>query len=584
MGQSAVAQKSDRTLGAKLLRRAQAGHNRLLWAVALFSVFSNLLQLTGAVYMLQVYDRVLSSRSEPTLVAISGLAASLFVVLAILDHARARITARIGARVQNRLDRQVFAVALRSLLLWPNDTTARAAQSDLEALQRLWASPVLLAIFDIPWIPLFLLLIFAVHPLLGLLALLGGASLIVLTYLTQRLAKQPLAEANAQASAAERMSEQIKGDLETVQALGMQEASFERWQNLRQAALLAAVAAGDRIGLFGTLSRSFRLFLQSAMLGLGAWLVLKDQLTAGAMLASAILLGRALAPIEQAISQWASVARAQEGWERLSLLLSRLPAQPARTALPRPKAQLEVHNLTVFPPAAAQASLRGIHFDLQPGQALGVIGASGAGKSSLARAIIAAWRPAGGHICLGGARLDHYDPAVLGSYIGYLPQRVGLFDGTIAENIARLQTGADAARIVAAAEKAAAHAMILQLPQGYETRVSQNGSGLSGGEIQRIGLARAIFGDPVLLVLDEPNSNLDNEGTEALNHAIRATKAAGGAVIIMAHRPAAIQECEQLLMLENGTCRGFGPRDALLRQFVRNQTQIVAAADLGGVA
>lgn len=576
--------KSDSFPGATLLRKARAGQHRLLWAVAVFSVFANLLQLTGALYMLQVYDRVLGSRSEPTLVALSGIAGFFFIILTVLDHARARIMARIGARLQDRLDRQVFATALRSLTLWPNDIAAQAAQRDLEAVQRLWASPVLLALFDIPWIPLFLLLIFAFHPLLGLLALAGGATLILLTYFNQRLSKQPLAQTNAQAVLADRMSDQIKADAETVQALGMTQASFDRWQKLRQATLATSVAVGDQIGLFGTLSRSFRMFLQSAMLGLGAWLVLKDQLSAGAMIAGSILLGRALAPIEQAIAQWATVSRAQEGWTRLSLLLSRLPEAAARTALPVPKAQLDVQNLTVAAPAGRQPALRGVSFQLQSGQALGVIGASGAGKSSLARAIIGAWQPAVGQIRLGGARLEHYDPEVLGRYIGYLPQRISLFDGTIAENIARLQVGATDAKVIAAAQKAAAHEMILALPEGYDTKLSQTDCRLSGGQIQRIALARALYGDPVLLVLDEPNSNLDNDGTLALNLAIKATKAAGGVVIIMAHRPAAIQECDALLMLEDGLCRAFGPRDAVLRRLVKNQTQIVAAMDLGGAA
>ena len=574
---------SDR-FPAALLRETYAGQHCLLWAVGIFSVFSNLLQLTGAVYMLQVYDRVLASRSEPTLLALSGLATVLFIALALLEYARARITARIGARLQDRLDRRVFATALRSLTLWPNDAAAIAAQRDLEAVQRLWASPVLLAMFDIPWIPLFLLLLFAFHPALGFLALGGGATLGLLTYLTQRLSKLPLAQSNGQALRAERLSDLIKADAETVQALGMTQASFDRWQSLRQSALQSAIAVGDQIGLFGTLSRSFRLFLQSAMLGLGAWLVLKDQLSAGAMVASSILLGRALAPMEQAIGQWATVARAQEGWARLSLLLSRLPAQPMRTPLPKPQPRLEVQNLTVFPPGETHAALRGLHFAVEPGQALGVIGASGAGKSSLARALIAAWRPAAGSIRLGGASLDHYDPDVLGSYIGYLPQSVSLFDGTIAENIARLQAGADAAKVIAAAKRAAAHEMILSLPHGYETRLSHFGCRLSGGQIQRLGLARALYGDPVLLVLDEPNSNLDNDGTLALNLAIRSTKSAGGAVVIMAHRPAAIQECDQLLMLEGGLCRAFGPRDAVLRNLVKNQTQIVGSTERGGVA
>lgn len=574
----------DNSRGEAELRAARYDQRGLLWSVGIFSVFANLLQLTGSLYMLQVYDRVLGSRSEATLVALSVLVTFLFLAMGLLDNARARIMARIGAKMQDRLDRRVFSAAMRRLTLQPNEPTALAAQRDLESIQRLWASPVLLAIFDIPWIPVFMAAIFIFHPYLGMMAMAGGGILIAVTLLNQVMTKAPLNKTNSLTMAAERMSDMIKSESETVQALGMTGAAFDRWQKARGAALGAAIQAGDMAGMFGGITKTFRIFLQSAMLGLGAWLVLQGQLSSGAMIAGSILLGRALAPVEQAIGQWATVTRAQEGWRRLSDLLSRMPDEPQRTPLPHPKAVLEAQNLTVIPPGETQAVLRMINFTIQPGTALGVIGPSGAGKSTLARALIGVWKPAGGKVRLDGATLDQYDPDVLGGYIGYLPQRVTLFDGTIAQNICRLQEKADPAKIVDAAKRAAAHEMIVKLPDGYDTRISQIGGRLSGGQIQRIGLARALYNNPVILVLDEPNSNLDNDGSVALNLAIRTTKEAGGAVLIMAHRPAAIQECEMLMVLEDGMRRAFGPRDAVLREMVKNHNQITNATIPGGVS
>jgi ATP-binding cassette, subfamily C, bacterial len=294
-------------------------------------------------------------------------------------------------------------------------------------------------------------------------------------------------------------------------------------------------------------------------------------------------MGRALQPVEQAVGQWPVVTRARQAKVRLAELLAGNPPPAARTALPRPKALLEVQGLTVLPPGGTSPVLRGVSFTLPPGQAIGVIGPSGSGKSSLARALIGIWRASAGRIRLDGATLDQYDPDTLGSYVGYLPQRVSLFDGTIAENIARLQPGADPARIIAAARAAAAHEMILKLPDGYDTQVATVGSRLSGGQVQRIGLARALYGDPVILILDEPNSNLDNDGSAALNHAIRTAKAAGSSVLIMAHRPAAIQECDLLLVMKDGAVAAYGPRDTVLRETVRNAGDIARSATAGGV-
>jgi ATP-binding cassette, subfamily C, bacterial len=563
------------------VRREGAG---LYLAAFLFSVFVNLLMLTGPLYMLQVYDRVLGSQSEETLVALSVLVACLFLVMGLLDYARARVLTIAAASFQDHLDRRVFEASMRRAALVPNDAAAVAAQRDLEAVQRLIGSPVLVAFFDIPWTPLFIGAIFIFHPVLGWLAVAGGMFLIVVTLLNQWLTRVGQNRASFATIRSDRMSDQMKTEAEALQALGMQGAGFDRWQTARSAALEQTVAVAGRSGVFGTLSRTFRQFLQSAILGLGAWLVLKGELTAGAMIAASILMSRALAPIEVAVGQWTVAQRAQEGWTRLAELLSRIPPEPQRHRLPRPTARLEVEGLAIAPPGAAVATLRGVSFRLEPGEALGVIGPSGSGKSTLARAIVGVWRPVAGKVALDGAALDQYDPDALGSYIGYLPQRVTLFDGTVAENIARLQGKADSAAVVQAARRAAAHVMIVKLPKGYDTPVSQAGGQFSGGQVQRIGLARALYGDPVILLLDEPNANLDNDGSAALNAAIRAMKADGKAVLIMAHRPAAIQECDLLLLLDEGVAKAFGPRDLVLREMVRNHTEILASSGLGGVA
>ncbi len=574
----------DPRAGLAELATARAASRKALVAAFIFSAFVNLLMLTSPLYMLQVYDRVLVSRSEETLLALSLLAAFMFLVMGLLDHARARVMARIGARLQATLDARVLSAAFRRLTVAPQDTAALAAQRDLDALARFWASPVLLALFDAPWTPVFIAAVFIFHPWLGGLAIAGGVVLVLISWLNQRTTETPLNAANTATLTSDRQAENLKSESEVVQALGMSGAAFTRWQTARARALTQGLAAADTAGRWSVVTKTFRLFLQSAMLGLAAWLVLRGELSAGAMIASSILMGRALQPIEQAVGQWPTVTRAAQAKARLADLLTRTPPPPPRTTLPRPKAILEVQGLTVVPPGATAPVLRGVSFTLQPGQAMGVIGTSGSGKSSLARALIGVWRATSGRIRLDGATLDQYDPDALGSYIGYLPQRVSLFDGSIAENIARLQTGADPARIIAAARAAAAHEMILQLPDGYDTRISTMGSRLSGGQIQRIGLARALYGDPVILVLDEPNSNLDNDGSLALNHAIRAAKSAGCAVLIMAHRPAAIQECDLLLVMKDGAVGAFGPRDTVLRDTVRNVEDITRAARPGGVS
>ena len=568
--------------GQEELRAARRESRPLYWFVGIFSFFANLLMLTGPLYMLQVYDRVLGSRSVETLVALSVLVVFLYGMMGVLDYSRGRIMGRVAARFQARLDRRVFDAVVRKAAIAPDQGTQTGLR-DLEAIQRLMSSPVLMAVFDIPWTPFFLAGIWIFHPWLGALAVAGGVTLIIVTLINQMVTRQPLSEANRASVASEAMSMQIHGEAEMVQAMGMRDAAFARWRQLRDKALREQIRSADLGGSFSSATKTFRLFLQSAMLGLGAYLVLQGELTAGAMIAGSILLGRALAPVEQLIGQWAMVHRAIKGWDNLAHLLAEQRPDSPRTSLPRPRAVLSLQGVTVVPPGQQQAALKSVTFTVQPGQAVGVIGPSGAGKSTLAKALTGVWRPAGGKIRLDGATLDQYAPDVLGQHVGYLPQRVQLFDGTIAENISRLSSLPDADAVVAAARKADAHDMILKLPNGYDTRVSASGGQLSGGQMQRVGLARAMYGDPVLLVLDEPNSNLDNEGSEAVNAAIRSFKAEGKSVLIMAHRPAAIQECDLLLMLENGMVRAFGPKETVLRDVVKNHGEIARTPAQGGV-
>ncbi|WGH79661.1 type I secretion system permease/ATPase [Jannaschia ovalis] len=561
--------------------RALAPSRGLLAMAFLFSVFVNLLMLTGPLYMLQVYDRVLGSRSEETLVALSILATFLFVTMGVLDHARGRVMARVGARLQAALDGTVFDATLRAEAARPGPPPPASPMTHIDAIRRLLASPVFLALFDLPWTPLFLAAIFLFHPALGWLAMAGGAALVALALANRAATAGPALRAQAAEAEAEAIARQVAAQAEVTRALGMAPAARHRWADPRGAALVQAVTQSDRAGGFTTATKTARLFLQSAMLGLGAWLVLQGALTAGAMIAGSILLGRALAPIETLVGQWQLVGAARRGQRAIRDMLRALPPPAPRLSLPVPRGHLSVADLTLIPPGGGPPVLRGLSFALRPGQALGVIGASGAGKTSLARALCGIWPPAAGQVRLDGATLDQYAPEDLGAHIGYLPQVVTLIDGTIAQNIARLRSDADPAAIHAAARRAAAHDMITALPEGYDTRIGAEGGGLSGGQIQRIGLARALFGAPRILVLDEPNSNLDHAGGQALNHAIREMKAAGCTVIVIAHRPAAIRDCDLLLRLERGVKLAFGPRDDVLRQTVRNHALLTAVAEEG---
>ena len=455
---------------------------------------------------------------------------------------------------------------------------------DLASIQTTLASPGMGAVFDLPWTPLFILFIlvlFLFHPWLGWFALAGGATVLLLALLNQARSKGPQAKPAGLAAQADARTEATRRAIETVRGLGMTRAMTRSWHTARDAALETAMTASDTSGALTASTKATRLLLQSAILGLGAFLVLRGELTAGAMIAGSILLGRALAPVEQVVGHWPQFQRAMTAWKDLSKLLDALPVERERIELPRPNARLDVKDLIVVPPGETTPVLQGITLSAEPGDAIAVIGPSASGKSSLARALVGLWAPAKGEVRLGGADLHQYDRDQLGRYLGYLPQEAVLFSGSVAQNIARFEENATSEAIIKAATMAGAHDLILGLPEGYDTVITEGGGRLSGGQRQRIGLARAFFGDPEVLVLDEPNASLDDPGIQALNRAIANARKAEKVVLVMSHRPSALAECNKVMIVEGGQMRAFGPRDEVLNRFVRPVQSVASAGGRG---
>ncbi|MGB1337188.1 type I secretion system permease/ATPase [Planktomarina sp.] len=553
------------------LGQVRASLRHLFVIMGLFSFLVNLLLLTGPLYMLHVYDRVLPSGAVQTLVALSLMALLAYSVMGALDHTRSRITARIAARFLTQLDQQVFSSAMQSAQSGQRKEP-QAALKDLASIEKFIASSALLALFDLPWIPVFFAGIYLFHPLLGAMTLVSGMALIGLSLANQWASRSAFAAAMHCTEELEAQTQQYLNRARLIRALGMQSTTRNRQHHLQLSAQIAQLRASDISGLFTALTKTLRMAVQSAMLGLGAWLVLQEQLSAGGMIATSILFGRLLSPIEVLIGSWAVPQRALLGWARLRGQLYQEPARNSGLALPRPAAQLSMHKATIVPPGGQIATLKLASFSLQAGSACGIIGAAGSGKSTLALAAMGVLPLANGTVQLGGTALTAYDTDKLGQYIGYLPQKMQLLPGTVAENITRYQTDSPQDLLFTAARNAGAFEMITQMPQGFDTDVRQ----LSGGQAQRVGLARALFGDPVLLVLDEPNSNLDNEGVAALNAAVRRFKRKGNTVLIIAHRPAAIQECDTLMVIESGQITAFGPKEDILRKMVKNHADISA--------
>ena len=530
--------------GNKELRAALGESRRLFVSVGLFSVFVNLLMLTGPIFMLQVYDRVLTSRSEATLLTLVVITAFLFLMMGVLDHARGRVLARAGARLQARLDARVLRAVLTRAVSPADRSRPATGVRDLEAIQRFASGTGPFAFFDAPWTPVFLCVLFMFHWMLGLLAVFSGVLLLLIALINQAQTGRLRGELGEEEARSAHFVEQMRAGSETVHGLGMEDAVVARSSAAREALLARSLAASDRGGFFGVTAKTLRLFLQSMMLGLGAWLAIQGLVTFGVIIAASILLGRALAPIDQAVGQWPLLQR-------------------ALAALPAPRAVLDAEGLVVAALGARVPAVRGASFRLEPGQAAGIAGPSASGKSTLARALAGVWKPAGGSVRLDGAELEQYG-ATLGRHVGYLPQEVVLFEGTVAENIARMDPDANDGDVVEAAKRTGAHEMIMGLPGGYDFAVSAGGAALSGGQRQRIATARAFYGSPVLVVMDEPDSNLDAEGTMALSRAVEAHKKRGGAAVIVAHRHGAFAQCDTVYVMEAGRPvpakgRGRGP-------------------------
>ena len=477
--------------------------------------------------------------------------------------------ARIGARLQSVLNERVFQASLERSAL-QNSRNFRGQLQDVDAVRSFFGSSVVLAVFDMPWTPLFLIAIFIFHPLLGWLALFGGTILILTTLANQVVTRKRNAQATSLGSEAARFAQQVENSAEMVWAQGMVRSVSDRWLALRDDILVQTERSGDLTGSMTSFTRAFRLFLQSATLALGAWLVLQGSLTAGAMIAVSILLGRALVPIETVLSQWPALQRTAVSWRDLNELLMSVPKRPVPVEIPTPVADLVVSKLSVQVSRGERPILHNVSLKLGPGEAVGVIGRSGSGKSTLARVIVGLTKPTAGEVGIGGAPIAQYGPERLGRHIGYLPQEVHLFDGTVAQNIAQMAMHPDQELVAHAAQKAGVHEVILRLPQGYDTVVGVGDTRLSGGQRQRLCLASALYDDPVLIVLDEPNSSLDAEGSEALNAAVKALKAEHKAVIIMTHRPTAISACDRLLVLDGGKVAASGPRDDVIRRMMKN--------------
>lgn len=537
-------------------------------AVALLSALLNILVLGGSIYMMLVYDSVLPSHSTATLIGLMGMLIVVYGFQLMFDLMRGRILGHVGNSFDRALAHRVQrAMSERALHGGQGMDDGLTPMRDLESIRSFLAGPGPTTLLDLPWIFFFAIVLTLLHPLIGLTALVGGAVLIGLTFITNRVTQAPMGRLAAFSAVRNAQSEAQMRHVETLAALGMREQMLKRWEQTNVEYLAAHRTLARSLGTLGGLSRTGRILLQSVILTVGAWLVIRDEASGGIIFAASILSARALAPVDQAIANWRSLASARLGWMRLCNLLGQIPARPAvRTLLPAPCRDLRIQQIVVAPPGLSRPTVQGVDFHLKAGDGLAIIGPSAAGKSSLARAIVGIWRPVRGAVRLDGATIDQWSPELLGRSIGYLPQTVDLFTGTVAENIARFSDAPDPDAIIAAARTAGVHDMIVRLPQGYDTPVGADGRQLSGGQQQRIALARALYGDPFLLLLDEPNSNLDAEGDMALEQAITSVRLRGGIVIVISHRPTALARVNLALFLRDGRMEAFGPRDEVLRR------------------
>ena len=541
---------------------ALTAYKRAFFNIGLFSAVINLLMLAPALYMLQVYDRVLASGNQMTLLMLTLMILGLFGLMGALEWVRSQVVIRLGTQMDMRLNQRVYDAAFEAQLRTGSPAAAQAL-NDLTSLRQFATGNALFAFFDAPWFPVYLFVIFMFSPWLGLLALGGAVLLMILAWVNQRVSQAPLKAASELSVQATQQASAHLRNAEAIEAMGMLDTLRGRWLAQHTAFLAQQNLASEKTATVSAWSKGVRLALQSLVLGLGALLAVQGQITAGMMIAGSILMGRVLSPIDQLIGVWKQWSSARLAYQRLEALLHSYPARAQRMALPAPRGELAVEQLSASAPGTRRATLANLSFTLPAGQVLGVIGPSGCGKSTLARLLIGVWQPLAGKVRLDGAELSQWDKHQLGPHLGYLPQDIQLFAGTIAQNIARFAE-VDADKVLAAAQLAGVHQLILQLPEGYETRLGEGGAGLSGGQKQRIGLARALYGLPAVIVLDEPNSNLDEAGEQALLQAIAQLKQHKRTLILITHKPNVLTLTDQLLILREGQLQAFGPTTKVL--------------------
>ncbi len=537
--------------------------------VGIISCMINLLYLTGSLFMLEVYDRVLPSRSVPTLIGLIILAGGLYIAQGILDLIRGRILGRIGTSLDEALNARVFDIVVRLPLTVGGRNEGLQPLRDLDNVRGFLGGMGPSAFFDLPWLPFYLAICFAFHVLIGVTALVGAIILVTLTLMTEFLSRAPARQALGLAARRNDLAAASRRNAEVLVSMGMSGRLTKRWTDANQNYLNGNQRASDVAGGLGAVAKVLRMMLQSAVLAVGAYLVIHQEATAGIIIAGSILSARALAPVDLAIAHWKSFIAARQSWQRLNRLLESMPARPTPTLLQTPSSRLSVEAVSIVPPGDQRLIVQDVTFALAAGNGLGIIGPSGSGKSSLVRALVGVWQPARGKVRIDGAALDQWSPDVLGRHIGYLPQDVELFAGSVAQNICRFDPEATSGGIIAAAKEAGVHEMIIKMREGYDTQVGEQGAALSAGQAQRVALARALYGNPFLIVLDEPNSNLDTEGDEALTRAIRGARERGAIVVVVAHRPIGIEAVDQLLVLRDGRVQAFGPKETVLAQVLQ---------------
>lgn len=545
-------------------------------AAGFFSLFINLLMLTGPLYMLQVYDRVVTSRSLDTLLYLSIMMVFMFAVMGGLDWVRSRILVRISNQMDQFLSQRVYSAMFEYGIRAPNQRTSQAL-SDLTSMRQFMTGNGLFAFFDVPWLPIYIGLLFIFHSAFGWFSVGAVIILFFVAVFNERSTKKLLAEANGENVKAQNLATSNLRNAEVLHAMGMLPNIMGRWYEQHQTFLKKQTEASDKAGVYANLSKTLRMVFQSLILGLGAYYVVLNEMTPGMMIAGSILMGRALAPLDLLINSWAGFNNARAARGRLEELLTIIPANERNMELPEPEGQVSIENLTVIPPASKKPALQGVDIEVLPGEQIGIVGPSAAGKSTLARAMLGIWPVVSGAVRIDGAEVKHYNSDQLGPHIGYLPQDIELFNGTVSENIARFGK-VDPDKVVHAAKKAGVHDLILRLPNAYDTPIGADTGSLSGGQRQRIGLARALYDQPKLIVLDEPNSNLDEAGEQALSNTMRILKQEGATVFIISHRTSILRHIDKLLVMRDGEVQFFGPRDEVMQQLA---AQKAAQSQLG---